>query len=145
MLPQRPHAGADLAVYRARATGWRGTRAEVARWPLGAGEKPLFNLGPQDRLAVRRQLFPGADVVTIYDLGKNAPMSVLKGQLPPAVGETSESYGVFSPDGDTFAAWDLTRFHVWDTASGDKLFESDFRGLISLRDPQGNLLRLDRR
>ncbi|MEO7689906.1 MAG: hypothetical protein ABIS51_11530 [Sphingomonas sp.] len=39
---QRPQAGADLAVRRARATGWRGTRAEVARW---LEDVPIASLG----------------------------------------------------------------------------------------------------
>lgn len=41
-MVQRPQAGADLAVRRARATGWRGTRAEVARW---LEDVPISSLG----------------------------------------------------------------------------------------------------
>lgn len=52
-MVQRPQAGADLAVRRARATGWRGTRAEVARWledvPIAS-----LGLGPEEFLYLPR-------------------------------------------------------------------------------------------
>ncbi|GAA0331792.1 hypothetical protein GCM10009087_47460 [Sphingomonas oligophenolica] len=53
MLPSRPQAGADLAVHRARATGWRGTRAEVARW---LEDVPVASLGldPEELLYLPR-------------------------------------------------------------------------------------------
>ena len=53
MVPSRPQAGADLAVHRARATGWRGTRAQVARWledvPIAS-----LGLGPEELLYLPR-------------------------------------------------------------------------------------------
>jgi len=48
-----PRPGADLAVHRARATGWRGTRGEVARW-LEAVPVESLGLGPEELLYLPR-------------------------------------------------------------------------------------------
>lgn len=48
-----PRPGADLAVHRARATGWRGTRGEVARW-LDAVPIAALGLGPEELLYLPR-------------------------------------------------------------------------------------------
>lgn len=62
----RPHAGADLAVHRARV-GWRATRDEVARW-LEAVPVEALGLGPDElfyvphlriRVPLRRGAGPG--------------------------------------------------------------------------------------
>ncbi|MEO8373696.1 MAG: hypothetical protein ABI471_00620 [Sphingomonas bacterium] len=53
MAQPRPQAGVDLAVHRARATGWRGTRGEVARW-LEAVPIESLGLGPDELLYLPR-------------------------------------------------------------------------------------------
>ena len=49
----RPFAGADLAVHRARVTGWRASRGEAERWLKGV---PLESLGldPEELLYIPR-------------------------------------------------------------------------------------------